>query len=141
VRVDVAERCRDVVSPSRSAAARHLTRARADRRGRGEDGGADRRALREEGFLADVAITGADALWMATTVRYDAIVLDAFDELCARLRALIRRGAGQKPTVLTAGDLRLDPAAHRACRGDSELSLTAKEFTVFEAFMHGRARR
>jgi two-component system OmpR family response regulator len=60
----------------------------------------------------------------------------SFDELCARLRALIRRGAREKPTVLTVGDLRLDPAAHRAWRGDSELLLTAKEFTVFEAFMH-----
>jgi two-component system OmpR family response regulator len=52
-----------------------------------------RRALREEGFLADEAITGADALWMATTVRYDAIVLDVMlpdidgFETCRRLRA------------------------------------------------------
>jgi two-component system OmpR family response regulator len=146
-----------------------------------------RRALREDGVLADVAVTGADALWMATSASYDAIVLDvmlpdidgfetcrrlreqdiwtpvlmltardsvedrvagldggaddyvikpvSFDELLARLRALMRRGAGEKPTVLSAGDLRLDPAAHRAWRGDVELRLTAKEFTVLEAFM------
>jgi two-component system OmpR family response regulator len=59
----------------------------------------------------------------------------SFDELLARLRALVRRAAGEKPTVLEAGDLRLDPAAHRAWRGDEELRLTAKEFAVLEAFM------
>jgi two-component system OmpR family response regulator len=59
----------------------------------------------------------------------------SFEELLARIRALIRRGAREKPTVLTAGDLRLDPAAHRAWRGDTEIRLTAKEFTVLEAFM------
>jgi two-component system OmpR family response regulator len=59
----------------------------------------------------------------------------SFDELLARLRALMRRGAPEKPTVLTAGDLRLDPAAHRAWRGDAELPLTAKEFSVLEAFI------
>ena len=36
----------------------------------------------------------------------------AFAELAARLRALLRRGAGERPTVLEVGDLRLDPAMH-----------------------------
>src|SRR3954453_14885841 len=47
--------------------------------------------------------------------------------LVARLRALIRRGGTERPAVLAAGDLRLDPAEHRAWRGNVELSLTARE--------------
>src|SRR5207249_5616867 len=45
----------------------------------------------------------------------------AFAELLARLRALVRRAPGERPTVLEVGDLRLDPAAHRAWRGEVEL--------------------
>jgi two-component system OmpR family response regulator len=52
--------------------------------------------------------------------------------LVARLRALIRRGAAERPAVLAAGDLRLDPAEHRAWRGDVELSLTARELSLLE---------
>ncbi len=59
----------------------------------------------------------------------------AFPELLARLRAVTRRNAVARPVVLEAGDLRLDPAAHRAWRGDRELELSAKEFALLEAFM------
>lgn len=59
----------------------------------------------------------------------------SFDELLARMRALVRRGAPPRPTLLTVGDLRLDPAAQRVWRGDSELSLTAREFALLEQFM------
>jgi two-component system OmpR family response regulator len=59
----------------------------------------------------------------------------AFDELLARLRALVRRAPGERPTLLTVGDLRLDPAAHRAWRSDRELELSAKEFALLEVFM------
>ena len=59
----------------------------------------------------------------------------SFPELLARLRALTRRGPVERPTVLEVGTLRLDPAAHRAWRGDSELGLSAKEFTLLEIFM------
>jgi DNA-binding response OmpR family regulator len=52
--------------------------------------------------------------------------------LVARLRALIRRGASERPAVLAAGDLRLDPAERRAWRGDVELILTAREFALLE---------
>ncbi|MGH3260654.1 MAG: response regulator transcription factor, partial [Trebonia sp.] len=48
----------------------------------------------------------------------------SFDELLARMRALTRRGAEPRPAVLTAGDLRLDPASRRVWRAGSELSLT-----------------
>jgi two-component system, OmpR family, response regulator len=145
------------------------------------------RGLREEGYAADVAGRGEDALWMAHAVDYDAIVLDvmlpgadgfevcrrlrqdgiwapvlmltardavgdrvggldagaddyltkpfAFDELLARLRALTRRAPAERPPVLTVDDLRLDPAARRAWRGERELDLSAKEFALLELFM------
>ena len=146
-----------------------------------------RRGLREEGMAADVAVKGEDALWMAGSTSYDAIILDvmlpgingfdacrrlredgvwapvlmltardgvedrvagldggaddyltkpfSFAELLARLRALVRRGPVERPTVLTVGDLHLDPAARRVWRGDSDISLSAKEFALLETFM------
>ena len=145
------------------------------------------RGLREEGYAADVADRGEEALWMARAVPYDAIVLDvmlpgaggfeicrrlrrdgvwtpvlmltardgvddrvggldagaddyltkpfAFEELLARLRALTRRAPVERPPVLEVGDLRLDPAAHQAWRGERELDLSAKEFALLELFM------
>ena len=59
----------------------------------------------------------------------------SFDELLARLRALARRAPRERPSVLEVGDLRLDPAAHRAWRGEVELGLSAKEFALLELFM------
>jgi DNA-binding response OmpR family regulator len=58
--------------------------------------------------------------------------------LVARLRALVRRGARERPTVLEAGDLRLDPAARTVQRGDSRLELTAREIAVLEFLMRRR---
>src|ERR671931_912781 len=121
-----------------------------------------RRGLVEEGYAADVARTGEDALWMAQAHPYDAVVLDvmlpglsgfeacrrlrnggvwtpvlmltardavddrvggldagaddyltkpfSFAELLARLRAVARRGAPERPALLEVGSLRLDPA-------------------------------
>jgi two-component system OmpR family response regulator len=59
----------------------------------------------------------------------------SFSELSARLRALIRRGATQRPSVLRAGDLTLDPATRTARRGDVDLELSAKEFALLELFL------
>ena len=59
----------------------------------------------------------------------------SFEELLARLRALARRAPQERPTVLEVGGLRLDPAAHRAWRGDVELDLSAKEFVLLELFL------
>src|SRR5882757_6750363 len=59
----------------------------------------------------------------------------SFDELNARVRALIRRGAVERPTELRVGDLRLDPASRRAWRGETEIELSAKEFAILETFM------
>jgi two-component system OmpR family response regulator len=146
-----------------------------------------KRGLVEEGYAADVASTGEEALWMARATPYDAIVLDvmlpgrngfdvcrklrergvwspilmltardgvddrvsgldsgaddyltkpfSFAELLARLRALVRRGAAERPVVLEAGALRLDPATRRAWRGETQIDLSAKEFSLLETFM------
>jgi DNA-binding response OmpR family regulator len=59
----------------------------------------------------------------------------SFPVLVARLRAVARRGASERPTVLEAGDLRLDPAARRAWRGEVELALTAKEHSLLAFLM------
>ena len=56
-------------------------------------------------------------------------------ELLARLRALARRDCVARPTVLTAGDLRLDPASHQVWRGSTPIALTAREFALLEAFL------
>ena len=145
------------------------------------------RGLREEGYVADIADRGEQALSMARAEQYDAVVLDvmlpgldgfavcrhlrenaiwtpvlmltarddvddrvtgldagaddylskpfAFDELLARLRALTRRAPVERPAVLEVGDLRLDPASHRAWRGETEVELSAKEFALLELFM------
>jgi two-component system OmpR family response regulator len=59
----------------------------------------------------------------------------SFSELSARLRALLRRGAPERPAVLSAGDLRLDPATRTAWRGEAMLDLSAKEFALLEFFL------
>jgi two-component system, OmpR family, response regulator len=59
----------------------------------------------------------------------------AIEELRARIRALIRRGPGERPALLTAGDLVLDPAGRTVHRGNIPISLVAKEFAVLEYFM------
>jgi two-component system OmpR family response regulator len=57
------------------------------------------------------------------------------DELTARLHALARRDPVERPTVLRAGGLRLDPAERRAWRDGHELEVSGKPFAVLEAFM------
>lgn len=55
--------------------------------------------------------------------------------LVARIRALLRRARTSSPTVLVAGDLRLDPAAHRVWRGSTEVILTPRQFALLEFLM------
>ena len=145
------------------------------------------RGLREEGHAVDTIGNGEEAVWLAASTPFDAIVLDvmlpgldgfavcrrlrekgiwtpvlmltareavedrvagldagaddylakpfSFDELVARLRALLRRAPVERPTRLEVGALRLDPAAHRAWSGEIELDLSAKEFALLELFM------
>ncbi|HKN88674.1 MAG TPA: response regulator transcription factor [Acidimicrobiia bacterium] len=59
----------------------------------------------------------------------------AFSELFARIRALTRRDLGARPAVLEVGDLVLDPATREVRRGDTEISLSAKQFAILEQFM------
>jgi two-component system OmpR family response regulator len=56
-------------------------------------------------------------------------------ELAARLRAIARRGPIERPPVLEAGGLRLDPATRRVWRGDAEIALSAREFALLETLM------
>lgn len=58
--------------------------------------------------------------------------------LVARLRALIRRGARDRPAVPDAGDLRLDPATRRAARGEVQVDLTARETSLLEFLLRRR---
>jgi two-component system OmpR family response regulator len=64
----------------------------------------------------------------------------SYDVLVARLRALVRRGTPERPCVVEAGDLRMDPAARRAWRGDTELVLTARELELLEFLIRRRGQ-
>ena len=99
------------------------------------------RALREDGVWTPVLmLTARDGI--ADRVRgldagADDYLVKPFSlaELLARLRALVRRSAAERPTVLTVGDLRLDPATHTVWRADVEVQLSSKEFALLELFM------
>jgi two-component system OmpR family response regulator len=56
-------------------------------------------------------------------------------ELLARLRALVRRGPVERPTELTVGNLRLNPATREVHRGETAVDLSAREFALLETFM------
>ena len=56
-------------------------------------------------------------------------------ELAARLRALSRRDDRPRPVALAVGDLRLDPSSKRVWRGETELQLSPKEFSLLELFL------
>jgi DNA-binding response OmpR family regulator len=62
----------------------------------------------------------------------------SFVVLVAHLRALLRRGRRERPSVLAAGDLRLDPAGHRVWRADTAIRLTPRQFALLE-FLLSRA--
>jgi two-component system OmpR family response regulator len=59
----------------------------------------------------------------------------SFSELTARIRALTRRSSAERPVVLQAGDLRLDPARRQVWMGQAEVALSAKEFALLELFL------
>jgi two-component system copper resistance phosphate regulon response regulator CusR len=63
-----------------------------------------------------------------------------FEELLARVRALLRRGQPTESATLRVGDLELDLAKHRAKRGDQSIALTSKEFALLEYFMRNPDR-
>jgi two-component system OmpR family response regulator len=131
---------------------------------RGEEGLARAQATDYDAIVLDVMLPGMDGLEVCRRLRAaevwtPVLMLTARDavrdrvegldggaddyltkpfsyaELLARLRALIRRGGIERPTELQAGDLRLDPVAHRVWRGKQEIPLSAKEFAILETFM------
>lgn len=59
----------------------------------------------------------------------------AFEELLARVRALLRRSELTRPPVLKVADLVLDPVAHRVTRAGLEVTLTPKEYAILETLM------
>lgn len=151
-----------------------------------------RRGLREEGYAADLAHTGPQALELAAENRYDLLLLDlmlpgkdgfavcselrasgfsapilmltakdavedkvrgldsgandyltkpfAFEELLARVRALLRARPGESSSVLKAGELELDLPAHKASLSGKELELSAKEFSLLEYLVRNKDR-
>jgi heavy metal response regulator len=64
----------------------------------------------------------------------------AFAELLARLRSLLRRGAQEKTTVLSLGELVLDTITHKAQRANRAIELTAKEYALLEFFLRNKER-
>ncbi len=107
----------------------------------GSDGYTICRELRERGIWTSVLMLTArdateDRIAGLDTGADDYLIKPfAFGELLARLRALARRSPLERPALLQAGDLRLDPAGRRAWRGETELELSAKEFVLLETFL------
>ncbi|MCI0546627.1 MAG: response regulator transcription factor [Candidatus Rokubacteria bacterium] len=64
----------------------------------------------------------------------------AFEELLARVRALLRRAADQRAPVLQLADLSLDPATRHVTRGARRIELTAREWALLECFMRSPGR-
>jgi heavy metal response regulator len=64
----------------------------------------------------------------------------AFEELLARLRALLRRGAPSLSSELTFADLQLDLVTHQVTRAGKRVDLTAKEFALLEFFLRQPGR-
>lgn len=62
----------------------------------------------------------------------------SFRVLVARLRALVRRGAPERPVVLAAGSLSLDPARHTVHRDSTSISLTPREYGLLEFLMRNK---
>jgi DNA-binding response OmpR family regulator len=64
----------------------------------------------------------------------------AIEEFKARVRALLRRNVSSEPLSLTCGDLRMDLLQRKVFRGDAEVQLTAKEFSLLEYLMRNQGR-
>jgi DNA-binding response OmpR family regulator len=100
--------------------------------------------LRQDGIWTPILmLTAKDGVWdevEALDTGADDFLTKPFSHavLVARLRALLRRGARERPAVLECGDLRLDPASKRTWRGETEVDLTTREFALLEFLMRRR---
>ena len=107
----------------------------------GIDGFTTCRQLRDDGVQAPVLMLTARDAVEDRVAGLDGGADDylvkpfSFEELLARIRALVRRGPVERPAVLEVGDLRLDPATHQVRRGDTEIELSQKEFALLHTFM------
>jgi two-component system OmpR family response regulator len=64
----------------------------------------------------------------------------SFAELLARLRALLRRDPGERPAVLRAGDLSLNPATRTVSRGNTAIALSSREFSLLELLLRRKGQ-
>ena len=55
-----------------------------------------------------------------------------FDELLARVRAMMRKRSGHKTSVITIGDLKIDTGSHEVTRGDRSIELSSREYSILE---------
>jgi two-component system OmpR family response regulator len=107
----------------------------------GVDGVEVCRRLREDGVWSPVlmvtALTAVSDRVAGLDAGADDYLAKPFhlDELLARVRAIARRGAPERPALLEIGDLRLDPATREVWRASRPIALSAKEFALLEAFM------
>jgi two-component system, OmpR family, response regulator len=107
----------------------------------GIDGFETCRQLRTEGILSPVLILSARGGLEDRVAGLDGGADDymtkpfSFPELLARLRALVRRAQDERPAELVLGGLRLDPGSREVWRGEAEIELSAKEFTLLEVLM------
>jgi DNA-binding response OmpR family regulator len=64
----------------------------------------------------------------------------SFDELLARVRAMLRRHKDKKDTVLSIGDLKMDTITRQVQRAGREIELTSKEYSILEYFLRNKNR-
>jgi heavy metal response regulator len=103
-------------------------------------------ALRRDGVTAPVLLLTVRATIEDKVLGLDAGADDyltkpfAFQELVARVRALLRRRMEAEPTVLRIGDVMLDPARRTVTRGGEKIDLTPREFALLDYFMRNPGR-
>ena len=103
-------------------------------------------AIRQDGMTAPVLLLTVRATIEDKVLGLDAGADDyltkpfAFQELVARVRALLRRRLEVEPTVLRIGDLTLDPARRTVSRGGEKIDLTPREFALLDYFMRNPGR-
>jgi two-component system OmpR family response regulator len=99
------------------------------------------RSLREDGITAPILMLTAKNAPSDEAGALDTGADDFLPKpfsylvLMARLRALLRRGGSRSPAVLRAGDLALDPAAHRVTRNGETVEVTPRQFALLELLM------